>query len=111
MSLTSTIETAVDKAFEAAGDLVRIGVLKEKEVSSFNFSSGKIVSNETLYQVEILETSSTLDEDQHVVKDLLIRNKDLESSRYSTISYEGKTYRIQTIEEYPGVIQLKVRSE
>jgi hypothetical protein len=111
MSLTTTIENAVDSAFSAADDLVRIGFLKEKDVSGFNFSSGEVIQKETSYRVEFIETSSVLDEDQHVVKELLIRNKDLDGSRYSTIAYDGKSYRIQTIEEYPGIIQLKVRSE
>jgi uncharacterized membrane-anchored protein len=111
MSLTATIETAVDSAFSAAGDLVKLGVLKEKDISGFNFSTGQVTSKEVTYKVEIIESSSKLDEDQHVVKELLIRDKDLDGSRYSTIAYDGKTYRIQTIQEYPGIIQLTVRSE
>lgn len=110
MSLTATIGTAVDSAFSAAGDLVKKGYLSEKEVSGFNFSTGETILDEVVYYIEFIETSSTLDKDRHIVKELVVRSKDLDGSRYSTLTYNSKLYRIETIQEYTGITQLTVRS-
>jgi len=110
MSLTQTVEAAVEQAFSAAGDLVKLGVLTEEGTTGFDFNTGEVISDESLYTIEFIETSSVLDSDRHVVKELVVRTKDLDGSRYSTITYEGKTYRFQSINEYTGITQLTVRS-
>jgi len=110
MSLVSTIETAVDQAFSAVGDLLQKGVLSEENVSGFNFSTQKTISSNADYSVEFITVSSVLDKDQHVVKEILIRTKDLDGSRYSTIAFESQIYRFEKIQEFPGVTQLTVRS-
>lgn len=109
MSLVSTVEAAVDQAFEAAGDLVKTGVLAEDTATGFNFSTGSLILDQQTYVVEFIEVGSVLDKDLNVVKDLVIRAKDLDGSRYSTITFDDKTYRFEKLEEFPGIIQLKVR--
>lgn len=110
MSLTSTIEEAVEQAFQAAGDLVKTGVLSEETVTGFNFSQGEVVSNEQPYNVDFIEISSILADDLHIVKQLVIRTKDLEGSRYSTITFDSNVYRFEKLEQYTGVTLLTVRS-
>jgi hypothetical protein len=51
-----------------------------------------------------------LDKDLNIVKELVIRTRDLDGSRYSTISFGNKTYRFEKLETYPGITQLTVRS-
>ena len=109
MSLTSTVESAVDQAFEAAGDLVKTGVLSEETATGFNFSTGDLILDQQTYVVEFIEVNSVLHRDLNIVKDLIIRAKDLDGSRYSTITFDNKTYRFETLEQFPGIIQLKVR--
>lgn len=110
MSLTETIESAVDQVFTAAGDLVKVGLLAEDNVSGFNFNTGQNISSEQNYAVEFIEVSSVLDGELNVVKEIVIRTKDLDGSRYSTLSYNSKLYRFEKIQEFPGVTQLTVRS-
>ncbi len=110
MSLLQTVESAVDQAFQAAGDLVKTGVLLEETATGFNFSTASLISEEQPYSVEFIEISSVLDKDSNVVKELIIRTKDLDGSRYSRLSFEDKTYRFEKLETYPGITQLTVRS-
>jgi hypothetical protein len=109
MSLLSTVDSAVDQAFQAAGDLVQIGVLSEETATGFNFSTGTIISDEQPYAVEFIEISSVLDKDLNIEKELVIRTKDLDGSRYSTITFGNKTYRFEKLETFPGITQLTVR--
>ncbi len=110
MSLLQTVDSAVDQAFKAAGDLVQVGTLSEETATGFNFSTGTIISDEQPYSVEFIEVSSVLDSDLNIEKELIIRTKDLDGSRYSTISFGGSTYRFEKLETFPGITQLKVRS-
>ena len=110
MSLLATVESAVDQAFEAAGDLVQLGILTEETATGFNFSTGTIISDEQPYSVEFIEISSVLDKDSNIVKELIIRTKDLDGSRYSIITFGNKTYRFEKLETFPGITQLTVRS-
>jgi hypothetical protein len=110
MSLLQTVESAVDQAFQAAGDLVQLGVLLEETAIGFNFGTGTLISDEQPYSVEFIEVSSVLDKDLNIVKELVIRTRDLDGSRYSTISFGNKTYRFEKLETYPGITQLTVRS-
>jgi hypothetical protein len=109
MSLLSTVDSAVDQAFQAAGDLVQIGVLSEETATGFNFSTGTVISDEQPYAVEFIEISSVLDKDLNIEKELVIRTKDLDGSRYSTITFGNKTYRFEKLETFPGITQLTVR--
>lgn len=109
MSLLSTVDSAVDQAFQAAGDLVQIGILSEETATGFNFSTGTVISDEQPYSVEFIEISSVLDKDLNIEKELVIRTKDLDGSRYSTITFGNKTYRFEKLETFPGITQLTVR--
>jgi hypothetical protein len=110
MGLTQNVESAVDQAFIAADDLVKTGILSEETATGFNFSTGSLISDEALYSIDFIETSSVLDKDLNIVKELVVRTKDLDGSRYSTITFENKTFRFEKIEEYPGITLLTVRS-
>jgi hypothetical protein len=110
MSLLQTVDSAVEQAFAAAEDLVQVGFLSEATASGFNFSTSSIVTDEQDYSVEFIETSSVLDKDLNIVKELIIRTKDLDGSRYSTIGFGDKTYRFEKIETFPGITKLTVRS-
>jgi hypothetical protein len=110
MSLIATIESAVEQAFLASNDLVKVGVLSEETAEGFDFKARDIISDNQPYSVEFIEISSVLDEDRNIVKELLIRTRDLDGSRYSTISFENKTYRFEKFETFPGITKLKVRS-
>jgi hypothetical protein len=109
MSILSTVDSAVDQAFQAAGDLVQIGILSEETATGFNFSTGTVISDEQPYSVEFIEISSVLDKDLNIEKELVIRTKDLDGSRYSTITFGNKTYRFEKLETFPGITQLTVR--
>jgi hypothetical protein len=110
MSLLQTVDSAVEQAFTAAEDLVQTGRLAESTATGFNFSTGSLISDDQDYFVEFIEVSSLLDKDQNIVKELIIRTKDLDGSRYSTISFSDKTFRFEKIETFPGITKLTVRS-
>jgi len=110
MSLSQTIDSAVEQAFNAAGDLVQSGILSEETALGFNFSTGTLISDEQPYSVQFIEVSSVLDSNLNIEKELIIRTKDLDGSRYSTITFGGSTYRFEKLETFPGITQLKVRS-
>jgi hypothetical protein len=110
MSLTASVEAAVEQAFFAAGDLVKTGVLTEETTNGFSFASGTLDSNESNYSLQFIEISSVLDKESNTVKELIVRTKDLDGSRYSTIVFNNQTYRFQKLEEYTGITKLTVRS-
>lgn len=110
MSLTFSVESAVEQAFIAAGDLVKTGVLTEETTNGFSFASGTLDSNESDYSLQFIEISSVLDKDSNLIKELVVRTKDLDGSRYSIITFNNETYRFQKLEEFPGVTKLTVRS-
>ena len=68
----------------------------------FNFDTGTLISDEQPYSVEFLEINSVLDKDLNIEKELIIRTKDLDGSRYSTITFDGYTYRFEKLKTFPG---------
>lgn len=105
----SVINSAVESAFKAAGELVKKAVLSGKEQPSFNWSSGTSNGVESTVEVEVIpyQTSTSrkfsdgaLDALEHY---FLIRSKDLPKNRYTTLTIGDLSYSIEEYDRYEGV--------
>jgi len=105
----STISNAVNTAFESAGELVRIASLSSSSVSGFNFATGEVTGTSETTSVEVIPYKTVKNERGAFITDLLIRSEDLPLSTYSTITWDGVDYSIESIEAYEGVVVLKAR--
>lgn len=92
MSLSAKIKGAVDKAFTAAGDLVKTATLSNTTATSYDFAKGKTISTTKSQTVSIimLETKSSSDGIQ--VTAILKSGVDLDV--YDVITVEKVDYRM-----------------
>jgi len=115
MSLVSTIEAAVEKAFTSLGDLVKKGTLEKEEYSSFDFLTGQTTVDTSTKVVDIILTEVTskekdgMDSYSAPQSQVLVKTKDIGFSRYTRITIQGIEYRIEEIKQYEGITVLLVR--
>jgi len=93
MSLSAKVTAAVNKAFTAAGDLVKTGTLVSKTVSDFDFATGSVVSSNSTSTVDvILQTTKRSSGEGFTVTAIMKSGVDL--SVYDSLEIDGKTYSI-----------------
>jgi hypothetical protein len=92
MSLSATIKGAVDKAFAAAGDLVKTATLSNTTATSYDFAKGKTISTSKSETVSIimLETKSSSDG----IKVTAILKSGVDLDVYDVITVDGVEYRM-----------------
>lgn len=106
MSLDATIRAAVNKAFLAAGDLVRVGTLSKRTVSDYNLATGAVVSTASTLTVDvILQTSQN---SQGVFDTTIMMKSGVDMSMYDTIVISSKTYNIVDYGDDEYVITAKI---
>jgi len=105
MSLRTTIENAVDKAFAAVGDLVQTGTLSSKKVTGYDFTGGGAVSTSSTTKVEIIVTSTKRPLSESFETFGMLKSG-LDVSIYDTLTINNKTYNIESYADDDFVITL-----
>jgi len=115
MSLTKTIDTAVEQAFSSLSDLVKEGILENTNYTGFNFSNGTTEVDNSTKVLPVIVTEVYTKDDQSAsdfkepLTQILVKTKDIGFSRYSKITISGIEYRIEQIKQYEGITVLLVR--
>ena len=117
MSLTSTIELAVNSAFSAVDDLAKDAVLYKNNITGFNFSTGQATSSgATQLPVKVIPYERTQKEDDNFYtfhSDLVsvIIKDTVDLTLYEEIGFDSNIYRIEGYERYPGIYVLFLRGK
>jgi len=110
MSLSAKVNAAVNKAFTAAGDLVKTGTLSSKNVSAYDFASRSTVSTSSTTSVEvIIETARKGSGEGFITTALMKSGVDL--SVYDTLTVGGKAYNIVDYSDNNFVIEAQLSRE
>jgi hypothetical protein len=93
MSLSAKVTAAVDKAFAAAGDIVKLGTLSTKLVSSYDFSSRQTVSTTSSQTVEVIIQSTQRPSGEGFTTTAIMKSG-VDISVYDILIVGSKTYNI-----------------
>jgi len=93
MSLKAKINSAVDKAFKAAGDLVVQGQLSVEDASNYDFSLRKTVSSTETLIVEVI-LQSTQKPLGDVFKTTALMKSGILFGSYDTLTVNNLSYSI-----------------
>ena len=114
MSLQTTIKLAIDKAFAAAGDLVKLGTLTKKEALTYNWSTGEYSSVDSVTTIQAIITDTLVapgEQSSSPETSIIVRSTDLgiDYALYSSITIDSVEYRISSVTQYEGIAMLKTR--
>jgi hypothetical protein len=93
MSLSAKVTSAVDKAFTAAGDLVKKGTLSTKAVSSYDFASRQTVSTTSSTTVDVIIQSTQKPSGEGFTTTAIMKSG-VNISVYDTLTVGSKVYNI-----------------
>ena len=93
MSLSAKVNAAVNKAFAAAGDLVKEGTLSTKSVSTYDFATRQTVSTSSTLTVEVIIESTKKPSGEGFTV-VAIMKSGINISVYDTLVVENKSYNI-----------------
>jgi hypothetical protein len=111
MSLRNTVSNAVDKAFDAAGDLVQTGKLSSKKVTGYDFAGGgETVSTSSTKIVDVILTN-TKKPTSKSFETLALLKSGIDVSIYSTITINKKLYNIESFADDDFVVTLVLARE
>lgn len=109
MTISQTIDNAVDTIFATLSDLVKTGQLEGQSVESFNFQTGSVQSTAVLKAISFLILTNKIAEDGIIEKSILFKTKEIDPSLYSTLVFENKTYRFEKIEIFEAATIITVK--
>jgi hypothetical protein len=108
--MSAKVTAAVTKAFTAAGDLVQVGTLSSKNVSSYNFASRSTVSTSTTITVSvIIQTAQRASGEGFITTALMKSGVDL--SVYDTLTVGTKAFNIVDYSDNNFVIEAQLSRE
>jgi hypothetical protein len=110
MSLSAKVNAAVNKAFAAAGDLVKQGILYSKAVSNYDFATGKTVSQEQSLFVEVIIESTQKPSGEGFITKAIMKSG-INISVYDTIVVNNITYNIIDYTDNDFVIEVILTKE
>jgi hypothetical protein len=110
MSLRSKITAAVDKAFSAIGDLAVSGVISNKTVGSYDFTTGETVGTTTSANVTVFIQSTTKPSDGAFSSTALMKSN-VSVDGYDTLTAGGTVYNITDHSDDGFVITLSLTRE
>jgi len=93
MSLSAKVTSAVNKAFTAAGDLVKQGTLSTKAVSGYDFATRSTVSTSDSITVDVIIQSTQKPSGEGFTVTALMKSG-VNISVYDTLTVETKSYNI-----------------
>lgn len=110
MSLRTKIQGAVNKAFAAAGDLVKQGTLSNRTVSDYNFGTGAVESSTIPVTVDIIildkkKSSGTPFEYNAIIKS----GPTLDA--YDTVTVDRVVYSIVSYTDNDFAVDLVLKKE
>ena len=110
MSLSARVTASVNKAFAAAGDLVKTGTLSSKSVSSYNFGTRSTVSTTATQSVDvIIQSTQKPSGDAFTITALMKTGVDL--SVYDSLTVNNKSYNIIDYNDNGFVIEAILTKE
>lgn len=110
MSLRNKISKAVDKAFNAVGDIVQEGKLSSKSVSGYDFTSGTVQSTSSTKVVEVIILSQKKPTtDTFTIEAIMKSGIDL--SVYDTLTVDKMVYTIADYDDDGFVIKAILKKE
>ena len=110
MSLRNKINTAVDKAFLAVGDLVQQGKLSSKAVSGFDFASGEVTSRSSTAYVDVIVTVTNKPSGEGYKVEALMKSG-VDLSIYDTLTVDNNKYNIADYADDGFVIKVNLVRE
>lgn len=110
MALSTKLTAAVNKAFTAAGDLVKQGTLSSKVVSSYDFATRSTVSTSSSATVEVI-LQSTQKPSGDSFKVTAIMKSGINLSVYDTLTVDSKSYNIVDYNDNGFVIEAILAKE
>ena len=93
MSLSAKVTSAVNKAFTAAGDLVKQGTLSTKAVSTYDFGTRQTVSTITSQTVDVIIQSAQKPSGEGFTITALMKSG-VDISVYDVLTVGSKVYNI-----------------
>jgi len=93
MSLSAKVTAAVNKAFIAADDIVKQGVLSTKSVSGYDFGSRQTVSTITSQTVDVIIQSTQKPSGEGFTTTAVMKSG-VDISVYDVLTVESKVYNI-----------------
>jgi hypothetical protein len=112
MSLSTKLTAAVDKAFTAAGDLVKTATLSDKAVSGYDFSTGTATSTSKTVTVDIiLFTKSLPSGGGYSVEGIMKSSSAIDVNVYDTITVGSDSYNIVNAADDGFAITLQLKKE
>lgn len=109
MSLNSRVQAAVDKAFLAAGDLVKQGKLTGLNVSSYDFATRKTVSKpQASKSIEVIVVSETVSRNT-ITANVIFKTINL--TNYTSLTIDNIEYGIDSYDDNGFVIEAKLVKE
>jgi hypothetical protein len=93
MSLSAKVTTAVNKAFAAAGDLVKQGTLSSKSVSGYDFATRSTISTSGSIVVDVIIQSTQKPSGDGFTVTAMLRSG-VNLSVYDTLTVNEKVYNI-----------------
>lgn len=110
MSLSTIINNAVNQAFEAADDLVKLATLDNEETTSYDFSTGTLVSTSDSVSVSVVVIKTSTGENSELMLELIAKSSEFDYSKYSKLTIDGVQYEITSIEKVFDLTMITVRS-
>jgi len=109
MSIAKQFEAGVDSAFDAAGDLVRVGTFTSTTVNGYDWTTRSVTGAGTPpYDAELLPYVVRRP-DAVVEQRAIVKSADLESSLYSEVTFNGETYNIVDIVDHRFIKELVLK--
>jgi hypothetical protein len=110
MSLSARVTSAVTRAFDAAGDIVKTGTLSTKSVTAYSFADRSTVSTTGTLSVKvIIQSTERPAGGGFTIKALLKSGPDI--SVYDTLTVGSKIYNIVDYVDSGFVIEAILKKE
>jgi len=93
MSLSAKVTAAVNKAFTAAGDLVKQGTLSSKTVPGYDFATKSTVSTTETLSVDVIIQSTQKPSGEGFTVTAIMKSG-INISVYDTLTVNSKSYNI-----------------
>jgi hypothetical protein len=110
MSLKAKVNSAVDKAFAAIGDLAVSGTLSNKNATSYDFATGQAVATTTSKTVKVFLQSTNKPSDGSFNTTALMKSN-VNVDGYDTITIGTTVYNITDFTDDGFVITMQLLRE
>lgn len=110
MSITKArINSVVDQAFKAFGEIVLDATLTKTSVTGFDFSTGELIDSSSPIAIEVIPISTKLNSTSQIEAEFLAKRSDFNLSNYNTLTIGSEVYRLENQELFEGVVVLTCR--